>query len=136
MNLALHNLKKINPSRWLKYLPMGTAILLLLLLIASIFFLYRYFYQTVAEVKTVAILKSQVALSQVDLPLYQKVFSAWENKKKFDPASLENINDPFRSLPPAPPPANAPTLESANTPPAPGTTPQTQPPAPPTPAKK
>jgi hypothetical protein len=115
------NFKNLRPDRLLKFLPIGTGLILLTLLILSFAFLYRYFYQTIAQVKVVVILRSQVALAQVDMPLYRQVFNAWEAKKKFDPKAIDNLHDPFNVLPEVKPidQAATPTLDQANTPPAP-----------------
>ncbi|MBI5465874.1 MAG: hypothetical protein HY974_01140 [Candidatus Kerfeldbacteria bacterium] len=120
MKLTTFKLETLKPSRWLKFLPLGTGLLLLALLVASFIFLYRYFYQTIAQVKIVVILRGQVALAQVDMSLYRQVFNAWEAKKKFDPQSTEGLRDPFNPLPEIKTEAEAeqPTLEEANSPPA------------------
>jgi len=121
MKLPNLNFKSLKPDKWLKFLPIGTSLILLTLLVLSFVFLYRYFYQTIAQVKVVVILRNQVALAQVDMPLYRQVFNAWEAKKKFDPKSIEGLKDPFNILPEVKPVIEevAPTIEQANTPPAP-----------------
>lgn len=113
--LKVPNLKAFKPARLLRYLPGATLILLIGLFSLTITFLYQYFYQTVAQVKIVSILRSQVALNQVNLPLYQRVLNAWEAKKQFDPTALAGIRDPFKPLPPPAPSADQPSLEEVNT---------------------
>ncbi len=84
---------------WLRFLPLGTMLTLIALLGWTTYFLYNYFYQTISQVKVVTILRSQIALHQVDLPLYQEIVAALEAKKKFDPEVLKTVNDPFKPLP-------------------------------------
>lgn len=112
MKLKLPKLKNIKWYCWLKFLPLGTMILLLILLSICLIFLNKYFYQTIAEIKVVGLLQNQISLSKIDLPLYQQVFDKWESKKKNNTEMLENLNDPFRPIPPTP--LNQSALESAN----------------------
>lgn len=111
-NLQLKNFK---PLKLLRYLPTIIAMVLLVLFVLTIIFLYQYFYQTIAQAKVVSILKNQVALNQVNMPLYQKVFNAWDAKKQFDPSALENIRDTFRPLSSLNPNTTIPSLEEVNT---------------------
>ena len=114
ISLKLPNLRSLKPRKFLKFLPLATLLILLGVLVITLQFLYRYFYQTIAEVKVVSILRSQVALNQVNLPLYQEVFNAWEAKKKFDSSALSELKDPFRPLPPATPTSGEPSLDEVN----------------------
>jgi hypothetical protein len=116
MKFKLPKLKNIKWYCWLKFLPLGTMILLLILLSTCLIFLNKYFYQTIAEIKVVGLLQNQVSLSKIDLPLYQQVFDKWETKKKSNTEILENLNDPFSSIPATP--LNQSGLESANKKPA------------------
>lgn len=115
IKLNSYSLKNLRPMRLLRYLPMLALIILLITFGLTINFLYEYFYQTIAQVKVVGILRNQVALNQINAPLYQKVLTAWESKKQFDETKLQGLNDPFRPLPAAPTTATKPSLEEANT---------------------
>jgi hypothetical protein len=112
MKLKLPKLKNIKLYYWLKFLPLGTMILLLILLSTCLLFLNKYFYQTITEIKVVSLLQNQISLSKIDLPLYQQVFDKWESKKKSNIEMLENLNDPFRPI--SSTPLNPSALESAN----------------------
>lgn len=114
LNLSLRGLPHINTRHWFKLLPIATSLVLIGLTIVSVIFLHRYFYQTIAQARVVFDLRSKVAFNQVDLPLFQQVFAAWENKKKFDAAALDAFRDPFQALAPTQP--ASPTIEEANTP--------------------
>ncbi len=115
VKLKLPNFRNFKPRKLLKFLPLTTLLLLVGAMVLTLQFLYQYFYQTIAEVKVVSILRSQVALNQVNLPLYEKVFDAWEAKKKFDPAALADLKDPFLPLPaPVSPEEAGPSLEEVN----------------------
>jgi hypothetical protein len=113
IKFKLPNFRNFKPRKLLKFLPLTTLVLLVGVLVLTLQFLYHYFYETIAEVKVVSILRSQVALNQVNLPLYQKVLDAWEAKKKFDPTALAGLKDPFLPLPPTPAEGGA-TLEDVN----------------------
>ncbi len=97
--LSLPSFKNLKPQRLLRYLPVTTLGLLLLATGFTLSFLYRYFYQTIAQVKVVSILQSQVALTQVNLPLYREVLHAYESKQAFNESLLSNLWDPFQPLP-------------------------------------
>lgn len=112
MKLKLPKLKNINWYCWLKFLPLGTMLLLLILLSVCLIFLNKYFYQTITEIKVVGLLQNQISLSKIDLPLYQQVFDKWESKKKSNTEMLENLKDPFSPIPSTP--LNPSALESAN----------------------
>ena len=99
LKLSVPSFKNLKPQRLLRYLPVTTLALLLLATGFTLSFLYRYFYQTIAQVKVVSILQSQVALTQVNLPLYHEVLSAFESKKAFDESQLAKLRDPFQPLP-------------------------------------
>src|SRR3989338_570023 len=115
INFKTLKLKNIKPIRLLKFLPTTTLLALLIIFGLTIIFLYQFFYQTVAQVKVVSILKNQVALNQVNVPLYQKVLNAWESKKQFNSSTLDNIGAPFKPLPEISPTGNSgPSLEEAN----------------------
>src|SRR3990167_8966186 len=113
LKLKTPRLRGIKPIRLLRFLPTVTLVILLAIFAFTISFLYQYFYQTIAQVKVVSILRNQVALNQVNLPLYQKVLNAWETKKKFTPSALEDLRDPFKPLPAAAP-VDQPNLEEVN----------------------
>ncbi|MDP3986326.1 MAG: hypothetical protein U1C53_02780 [Candidatus Veblenbacteria bacterium] len=113
LKLKLPKLKAFNPLSLLRLLPLVTLAGLLACFAFTISFLYQYFYQTIAQVKVVSILRNQVALNQVNLPLYQKVLNAWEIKKQFDPSALEGLRDSFKPLPAAAP-VDQPNLEEVN----------------------
>ncbi|HAO81526.1 MAG: hypothetical protein UV57_C0002G0019 [Parcubacteria group bacterium GW2011_GWD2_43_10] len=116
--LKTPKIKKLSLIRLLRFLPTVTLIILLVAFGFTIYFLYQYFYQSIAQAKVVSILKNQVTLNQVNMPLYQKVLNAWEIKKQFDESSLENVKDSFRPLPIILPTSNTeqPTIEEVNTP--------------------
>lgn len=117
MKLIKPKLKQLKPAQLIRYLPLATTILLLGLLGVVLVFLHRYFYQTITQAKIVLNLRTQISLSQVDLPLYEKVFRAWEAKKQFDPKTLEALRDPFVVTSESPA-TQEPSLETANQPPA------------------
>ena len=81
--LKTPKIKKLSLIRLLRFLPTVTLIILLVAFGFTIYFLYQYFYQSIAQAKVVSILKNQVTLNQVNMPLYQKVLNAWEIKKQF-----------------------------------------------------
>lgn len=99
MKLKPLQLPKIVLRRLLPWLPLGSFVVMSMLLVGLIYFLYRNFYQTIAQIKVVYILRTQVALNQVDVPLYKNVTAAWENKKKIDPIVEQVSHDPFIILP-------------------------------------
>lgn len=113
--LKLHNFKGFKFIGLLKFLPIITIIILIACFGLSISFLYKYFYQTIAQVKVVSILKNQVALNQVNVPLYEKVLNAWDAKKQFNHSDLENIKDPFQPIPDITSSSPEVSLEDANT---------------------
>lgn len=119
IKLKKPNLKNIKIIRLLRFLPATTLLLLLAAFIFTIYFLYQYFYQTIAQAKVVSILKNQVTMNQINIPLYQKVLDSWESKKEFDDTLLQNIKDAFRPLSTAAPTSiEEPTLEEVNSPPS------------------
>ena len=94
MNLSLR-LKLPSAQAILRLIPLSTLVILLGVLASCMVFLYQQFYETIAEVKVVHILQSQISLSQVDLPLYQTVTQSLNDKMKTDPTLLQNLPDPF-----------------------------------------
>ncbi len=112
LNFSIRGLPHINTRHWFKLLPIATSLILIALAVVAVLFLHRYFYQTIAQARVVFDLRTKVAFNQVDLPLFQQVFAAWESKKKFDPAALDALRDPFKTIIPAP--ATGPSLEEAN----------------------
>ncbi|HOY56254.1 MAG TPA: hypothetical protein PLH37_02405 [bacterium] len=62
---------------------------------ATIFFLYTYFYQAIAQVQTVYMLRSQVSFEIVDLNLWQKVKQNLDYKKTPAIKTDETIRNPF-----------------------------------------
>ncbi len=112
--MTIIKIKKLNYIKLLKFLPNITLVLLLFGFISTIFFLYQYFYQTIAQVKVVSILKSQISLNQVNLPLYEKVINDWENKKRFDESSIDKIKDHFQPITTTNQTINKPTIEEVN----------------------
>ncbi len=99
MKLKPLQLPKIALRRLLPWLPLASFVAMFILLLGLIYFLYRNFYQTIAQIKVVYILRTQVALNQVDVLLYKNVTAAWENKKKIDPIVEQITHDPFAVLP-------------------------------------
>lgn len=114
-NLKFASIKKFKPSKLLRFLPKLTLLILLVGFGGSIYFLYKYFYQTIAQVRVVSILRNQVALNQVNVPLYQKVLTALDLKKQFDDSVLNNMKDPFQPLTVPTIITDAPTIEEVNT---------------------
>lgn len=112
--LNLQKLKHFKFIGLLKFLPIVTIVILVASFSLTIGFLYKYFYETIAQVKVVSILKNQVALNQVNVPLYEKVLNAWDAKKQFNPSALDNIRDPFQPLQAAATPSQEPTIEDVN----------------------
>ncbi|MFA4818948.1 MAG: hypothetical protein WC621_03840 [Patescibacteria group bacterium] len=98
MTIKLPRFKQINTRRWLPWIPLSTFVGLLLLLALLIYFLYRNFYQTIAQIKVVYVLRTQIALTQVNVDLYQSISKSWENKKKIDPIINQISTDPFVQL--------------------------------------
>ncbi len=94
MKLSLH-LKLPSSRSWLRLIPFGTLVVLFVVLAICVVFLYQEFYQTIAQAKVVYILQSQISLSRVDVPLYQSIFQNLEEKKKSNPALLQNLPNPF-----------------------------------------
>jgi len=111
MKLSL-KLKLPGVRSWLRLIPLSTLLFLFAILSACILFLYQEFYQTIAQVKVVHILQSQISLSRVDVSLYQTVFQNLQAKKKTDPNLLQNLPNPFN-----PTATVSPTSPSAGTPP-------------------
>ncbi|GEM_PF-2888650 len=62
---------------------------------ATIFFLYIYFYQAIAQIQTVYMLRSQVSFEIVDSNLWQKVKQNLDYKKTPALKTNENIKNPF-----------------------------------------
>lgn len=91
-----HKFNSLRVHELIRWLPATLLLLLLGFTTLTCLFLYENFYQTIAEVKVVAILRSQVALNQVNLPLFDQVFTDWENKKKASP-NPGTLRDPFAS---------------------------------------
>lgn len=97
----------------LKLLPYATTLVLIACTSALLMFLYQYFYQTISQARVVSVLRNQLAISQINIPLYQEVLAKIQSKKVFDAAALTALKDPFQPLPRA---AAGPGLEQANTP--------------------
>jgi hypothetical protein len=107
LNLKNIHVPKFNPTRLLRLLPIATMLLLLGVLVWCMTFLYHYFYQTIANVKVVRTLQNQVALGQINLPLYQEVLGDLQKKKEFNAETVVGLHDPFS--PPSAPPSQTPT---------------------------
>ncbi|MBU1038660.1 hypothetical protein KKC17_00255 [Patescibacteria group bacterium] len=86
---------KIKPDKLLPWLPSLTLVILLFLLIVLIVFLQRNFYQTLAQVQEVNLLRSQVTQYRINVPLYEKVLLNWQNKKTELPKPANPIPNPF-----------------------------------------
>ena len=69
-------------------------LIFVIMLIGSVFFLYRYFYQTLTQANVVVLLKSQVSPYVLNIKVWKKVMNSLEYKK----SPLVNIN----KLPPNP----------------------------------
>lgn len=97
------NLPKIssslNWSKILPWLPFSCFTLALIGIVMIMGFLYYNFYQTIAQVKVVYILRSQVSLTQINLPLYEQVSDRLTAKQTPDIDIAEIKNNPFTSLP-------------------------------------
>lgn len=91
---------KVDWSQWIKFLPLGSIIVSLGILVAVIMFLEQFFYETITAAKIIKVLQNQIALNQIDLSLYQTVIDNVAEKKKFDPSVLANLRDPFHPVPP------------------------------------
>lgn len=103
MTLNFPQLKlNFNWSKILRWLPLSFFISGLVALGIIIGFLYYNFYETMAQVKIVYILRSQVSLTQINVPLYQQVFSRLEAKQKSDFDLKQIQNNPFATLPATP----------------------------------
>lgn len=111
------SLKQLRPQQLLKLLPISTSLVLVACAGALGLFLYQNFYQTITQARVVSVLRNQLALSQINVPLYQQVLTNLQNKKHFDASTISALKDPFQPLPPAP--AAEPSLDQANTPPKP-----------------
>ncbi|MFZ5390903.1 MAG: hypothetical protein ACOZAJ_01355 [Patescibacteria group bacterium] len=81
---------RLKSDNILPWLPMVTLIVLGFLFIGLIVFLYQNFYQTLAQVKEVNLLRSQVTQYRINVPLYEKVWLNWQRKSKAD---LQKLND-------------------------------------------
>lgn len=89
----------LNFTKLLPWLPFSFVITSLIATGLIMGFLYYNFYETVSQVKMVYILRSQVSLTQINVPLYQQVFSRLESKQKSDFDIKLIQNNPFVSLP-------------------------------------
>ncbi len=98
LTFAKPNLK-FDFTKWLPWLPFSFFITILAALGIIVGFLYYNFYETVAQVKIVYILRSQVSLTQINVPLYQQVFDRLAAKQKMDFDTKQIQNNPFISLP-------------------------------------
>ena len=58
-------------------------------------FLYRNFYKTLTGAKEIIILRSQIALEEIDTILFDKVIKAIENKKTATEVNWTAFKNPF-----------------------------------------
>lgn len=101
--MKLHlSLKQFRPQQLLKLLPLSTSFVLMACGGALLVFLYQNFYQTITQARIVSVLRSQLALGQINIPLYQEVLANLQKKKQFDASSISSLKDPFQPLPLAP----------------------------------
>lgn len=71
------------------------SVLTLVLLLAALLFLYRYFYQPMAAIADIYTLKGQINFSIIDDKLFNEVYSAIQNKTQQPLTPGDNINSPF-----------------------------------------
>ena len=71
------------------------SIIVSLILLASGIFLYKNFYKTLTGAQKIIILRSQIALEEVDMALFDRVIQAIENKKIAQEVDWANFRNPF-----------------------------------------
>ena len=65
---------------------------------STVFFLYDNFYNTLAQVRVVYILRNQVAFDMVDIDLWNKVTQKYIDKKIPFIKNEKTFTDPFKPL--------------------------------------
>ena len=75
----------------LLYASLTVAILIMLLAVSI--FLYKNFYQTIAQSEEIIILKGKLAIENIDINKFESVIEKIKQKKS--PRQLKNINNPF-----------------------------------------
>lgn len=88
--------KQINltPKKISNWLTLIIIILTLMTLIFVSIFLYKNFYQTIAQTKKILILRGKVALYEVDIKKFNLIIDRLT--KKTLPKKLDNLISPFR----------------------------------------
>lgn len=87
------NKVKINPRKITLWFYIIVIFLTIIILSIVSMFLYKNFYETIAQSKEIIILKEKVALEMVDIDKFNKIM---ENiTKKISQKRLENITSPF-----------------------------------------
>ena len=69
--------------------------LTLVLLLAALLFLYRYFYQPMNAIADIYTLKGQINFSIIDDKLFNEVYSGIQTKTQQPSAPVDNITSPF-----------------------------------------
>lgn len=114
LKISIKNIRhRLHLKHFLKLLPIATTLVLLACTVTLFMFLYSNFFETLAQARVVIVLRNQLAISQIDVPLYQQVIAKIKSKKEFDSAVLATLKDPFQPVAQVP---SGPGLEQANTP--------------------
>ncbi len=71
------------------------SVLTLVLLLAALLFLYRYFYQPMTAIADIYTLKGQINFSIIDDKLFNEIYSGIQTKMQQPLTPVDNINSPF-----------------------------------------
>lgn len=73
------------------YIIFSAAVIVMMA--ATTLFLYKNFYQTIAQSEEIIILQGKLSIENVDINKFEKVMEKME--KKTAPRQIREINDPF-----------------------------------------
>jgi len=79
----------------MSYFKLFVMIIITLTVAWFTWFMYRDFYQTLIQAQTVLVLKQEVALEDVDLPLFKMTHTV--NEYKRSDALTQPVADPFKT---------------------------------------
>jgi len=102
MNLTM-NLRSLLRKRTLSYESVDpvvharfvVSVTALIVMVAILIFLYRYFYQTMAQARIVVVLQQEVALQNVDIAAFNTVYEQHQFKRASTLSEI--IYDPFNT---------------------------------------